>query len=382
MDNEDSSPISTVSGWTGAITLEANRNTNLGFCRVDGSRFRSHPYADFAVLSLDTSCPAASVRISRLFDNENTKHSNGHQGNIYPNVSSADTLLYFCVFRASGVMLSEFPNFQAPYGVFSSLLGTTSYGGEARALATGVVFTDDEDSNNQDSGYVPDIIHGSDGIGLTGRNSYLKVAQVRNDPIPNCIYGGSLAGPNCKILAFQNPQVIPGISYWVDADPRWPGVYYAQVNGGCPYGGSVSGPNCAVVSLPPGKLTQGVAYGVATDPRWPGIYYAPINGGCPYGGEPGVNCRVMAFTTPAQYVVQGINYGVATDPRWPGVYYPPIDGGCPYGGEPGVNCRLVAFPVGKVVPGVNYWVDTSPLAPGVYYFEPLSSPPRPPAVPR
>ncbi|MBM7116941.1 hypothetical protein [Archangium primigenium] len=274
MDNEDSSPISSAGGWTGAITLENGFDTNMGFCRVDGSAFRGHPYADFAVLSLDTRCPEGSYRTSRFFDNEDTRNRNGRQGNIFPNSSGSDTLLYFCVFRATGVMLYQFPNFHLPYGVFSNI-GTSSAIGEAVALATGVMFTDDEDSNNRDEGYVPNLIYGSDGIGLMGRNSYLKIAKLREDTLRlNCLHGGSLVGTNCKILAFQNSQVIPGINYWVSTDQRWPGVYYAQVNGGCPHGGTVAGYNCAVYSFSSGTLIPGVNYWVDTNPLAPGVYYA------------------------------------------------------------------------------------------------------------
>ena len=231
----------------------------------------------------------------------------------------------------------------------------------------------------------------------------------------DCIHGGDVAGPNCQIKGFENPEIVPGVKYWVDTDPRWPGVYYALINGKCPFGGLV-GANCQVraFSVPSVYVVMGVQYWVDTNPAWPGVYYKPINGKCPYGGGQGVNCQLIAFPPgtvspsvfywvdtnprwPGVYyaqqggncfaggqkagpncqvhgfqnpeVVWGVNYWVDPDPRWPGVYYAPVAGHCPFGGGQGVNCQVTGFksPSSYVVAGVKYWVDSNPNWPGVYY---------------
>jgi hypothetical protein len=185
----------------------------------------------------------------------------------------------------------------------------------------------------------------------------------------DCVNGGGTAGPNCSIYSFPHPEVSPGVSYWVDTNPSWPGVYYAQIGGQCPYGGSKGGPNCQRFSFPAGALSTAVHYWVDTNPSWPGVYYAQIGGQCPYGGsKAGPNCQIKAFTLPSLYVVAGVHYWVDADPRWPGVYYKQINGQCPYRGAfSGSNCQLLAFPGNVLENGVGYWVDTDPRWPGVYY---------------
>jgi hypothetical protein len=246
---------------------------------------------------------------------------------------------------------------------------------------------------------------------LSGLVYQSPCAPVRHD----CVQGGVVAGPNCQVYGFQNPQVIKGINYWVDADPRWPGVYYAPINGGCPFGG-VQGVNCRLQTfqVPPLYVVQGVIYWVDPNPQWAGVYYAPIGGQCIYGGTQGVNCQLMSFSqgqlaTTTQYwvdtnpswpgiyyaqvggnclpgdtksgsncqyfaftnpeVIKGVNYWVDADPLWPGVYYAQVGGQCPYGGLGQVNCRIASFkvPPEYIMQGVNYWVDTNPQYSGVYY---------------
>jgi len=183
-----------------------------------------------------------------------------------------------------------------------------------------------------------------------------------------CPLGGS-GGVNCQLQGFANGYVKPGISYWVDTSPQWPGVYYHKINGGCPYGGSGS-VNCQLMSLsnPSFYLNPSVSYWLDTDIRWPGIYYHKVNGGCPYGGSAGVNCQLKAYPAPTKpYVMPNVSYWVDANPDYPGIYYHKINGGCPYGGSAGVNCQLYAFPDGVVEPGVTYWIDGNPSYPGVYY---------------
>jgi hypothetical protein len=96
--------------------------------------------------------------------------------------------------------------------------------------------------------------------------------QIRHD----CPNGGERAGPNCAVRAIAAGQLRKLVKYWVDADPRWPGVYYKQVLRRCPYGGAVSGGgNCQLLAFPADLLETGIDYWVEKDPRWPGVYYRP-----------------------------------------------------------------------------------------------------------
>lgn len=92
--------------------------------------------------------------------------------------------------------------------------------------------------------------------------------------LAGCRLGGTAAGANCLLTAL--PQIKQGVNYWLDTDPRWPGVYYSTDNlGVCAHGGSPAGGggrNCIIVNYQ-GKLQSGVNYWLDTDPRWPGVYY-------------------------------------------------------------------------------------------------------------
>lgn len=97
----------------------------------------------------------------------------------------------------------------------------------------------------------------------------------------HCVFGGTLGAPNCLLHGFTAGTLDPATTYWADPDPRWPGVYYAQIGGTCPHGGVPFGPNCQVVSFPPHFLEEkGVSYWVDADPRWPGVYYADTPYAC------------------------------------------------------------------------------------------------------
>jgi hypothetical protein len=186
MDDEDDKNKSSVNGWRGAIS-HYKSGTNFEFCKVDGNQFVGHPGGDYAVLKLSDTCPAGSISFARVFDNEHNHNNNSKAGEITPNKSTSATLMYFCFFPSAQTMTS-FPDFGVPYGVFAAP--------SSAWLATGYVYTDDEDSNNKDyttwegiadTSRFTKIIYGSDRVLdgldthlLKGRNSYLLVAKVRN----------------------------------------------------------------------------------------------------------------------------------------------------------------------------------------------------------
>ena len=73
---------------------------------------------------------------------------------------------------------------------------------------------------------------------------------------------------------FAAGELAVGVSYWVDADPGWPGVYYAKIDGGCPHGGS-EGVNCQLVGFADDVLEANVAYTIVQAGEPPGVYYRP-----------------------------------------------------------------------------------------------------------
>jgi hypothetical protein len=106
---------------------------------------------------------------------------------------------------------------------------------------------------------------------LTGSTYPSRCDKARME----CVAGGEPYGPNCRVHVFEAGVLTAGVNYWVDADPRWPGVFYPGVAGGCPHGGTGGNPNCQLHSFAPDVLEDGVIYWVDTDPRWPGVFYEP-----------------------------------------------------------------------------------------------------------
>lgn len=157
MDDEDENNGSRRSGFIGKTNLGDNAsNTRFWFCKVDGSVFRPFTTAaagadlrdDYAVLKLGTSCPAGSQEFWRYYDNEDGGNANSRNGVIAPNVSNANTKLFFCLFRfaPAGVStMSAFPDLGIGfrYGVFAPADFNRS------PLGFGSFRSDDEDDNNQ-----------------------------------------------------------------------------------------------------------------------------------------------------------------------------------------------------------------------------------------
>ncbi|MBV9791336.1 MAG: hypothetical protein JOZ51_24280, partial [Chloroflexi bacterium] len=176
MDDEDSSNANGRGGWIGATT--STNNTTLRFCRVPGNGFRALSSSNiiqnhYAVLKLGTVCPNGSVEFSRYFDNEDHNNANSFAGPITPNTSNNNTRLVFCLFRSSSSTMTGFPNLGAAYGVFAA-------SNFSQALATGYVYTDDEDSWNNNSysagsGWIVDAQR----MVTAGNNTTLRMARVK-----------------------------------------------------------------------------------------------------------------------------------------------------------------------------------------------------------
>lgn len=190
MDNEDDRQASSLSGWVGAVTKESAGNIWYRFCKIEASRLAGAP-GEFAVLQLSSTCPAGTLRFSRIFDNENSATGNRvlpDGANIAPNVvglgTGGDSKLYFC--RYSGGT-GRFPYLGGVrYGVFASSAALPA----PHADAWGTVYSDDEDSSNHNT-YV-DWQHGSYGTWsrtalyprlISGEaNTSLYVARVVGQP--------------------------------------------------------------------------------------------------------------------------------------------------------------------------------------------------------
>ena len=143
MDDEDDSNRNDRGGNIGAI--RSTSNTSFFFCRVDGAAFRAFKPSGsvlkpYAVLKLGANCPNGSVPFSRHFDNEDNSNNNSRSGNIFPNVSTSNTTLVFCLFApGSGSTMTRFPDLGYSYNVWSSV------------DSLGFIRTDDEDDNNNNT---------------------------------------------------------------------------------------------------------------------------------------------------------------------------------------------------------------------------------------
>lgn len=123
---------------------------------------------------------------------------------------------------------------------------------------------------------------------------YLELSAASAPAARDCIFGGSRSGPNCQVQGFAAGVLRAGVSYRVDTTAERAGVYTAQVGGACPNGGTVSGSECLVHLFTPYVLERsGVAYWVDADPRWPGVYYANRTFACRDNIDyaPGLNFR-------------------------------------------------------------------------------------------
>jgi hypothetical protein len=202
---------------------------------------------------------------------------------------------------------------------------------------------------------------------------FLSAKRLYDSPCTRCLYGGSESGADCQVKSFSQPTLNPGVTYWVDTNPLWAGVFYKQVQSACPFGGSISGNgNCVWKYF--ANLNAKIQYWVDTDPRWPGIYYRNTFGLCRYGGviSRNGNCQLIAFQTPSQpYLTYGVNYWADGDVRWPGVYYKQVRAQCPYGGvlSGNGNCQLTPLTPGLLEDQLIYWVNTDPRSAGVFYHQ-------------
>lgn len=163
MDDEDDDNQSKFSsGWLARSSaqrwgfyLDGGKHTVLRFCRVEGRYFtaRTTSAGDtanfYAVLSLGTSCPADSTRVSYFIDNEDDANENKSTGSFAPNSTGtgkfSSTTLFFCLFRSAARIQTDFVDLGARYAVFH----TFEVGKQPPwVISKHSIYSDDEDDTN------------------------------------------------------------------------------------------------------------------------------------------------------------------------------------------------------------------------------------------
>lgn len=143
IDNEGHNNANSRGGWIGATV--STSNTQFNFCRISGNQLR-WPGEPYMVLSLGSSCPAGTFLVIRRFDADDTSESSATNINWQAEGlplsiinDDSDVRMFFCAVDDAGTQSGSLPNIGVEYGVFAT--------SDFPALATGFVYTDDEDRN-------------------------------------------------------------------------------------------------------------------------------------------------------------------------------------------------------------------------------------------
>ena len=121
----------------GAWSVDSHLNLRMIFCRVDGRSFVPLKYESYGVLKLGVNNLPKSKLLVRYFDNEDLFNGNTSAGDIAPNKSSKNTLLYIHVFEPRNTSTAALPPLSFGYKLF-----------RGNTIVHTIVATDDEDSNN------------------------------------------------------------------------------------------------------------------------------------------------------------------------------------------------------------------------------------------
>lgn len=180
LDNEDTANKNARTGWTGKSTQNAHY-TWFRFCSVDGYQLRNlaannDKTKHYMVLKLGTNCPNGSFDVERFIDTQDTNDESYVNDGDGPNARTGTGVrLHFCLFRGGVAPMDKFPEFEAgfKYGVFARDMTKTLPNG------AGNIFTDDENSSNQNSydaeGYLGDATR----IITSGADTRFYMARVR-----------------------------------------------------------------------------------------------------------------------------------------------------------------------------------------------------------
>jgi hypothetical protein len=367
MDDEDNSNISSMSGWTGATSQPYSTHvdgTRLGFCRVNGLLFYNLGHANlinwfnaafdpqktsvasysYSLLKLGSYCPNGSVDYTVIIDNENTNNQNSSTGNISPNIVKhglhTRTALYFCLFTpSSGSSMTDFPPIGITYGVFAGAsVPPTGLGHRNYWLATGSVFTDDEDFNNQDGivdpGFSHDDFEASGGSVTPGPlNTMFYMAKVQNK-IGNCSQPVSWWDGSQVHASFDSANCFVRSAPSGSQPFVWANKYYIKPTPthNCPLG-SFTAVGCFVMIKPPGAFISNNAF-----------YVLPGSGNtCPSAPS--------GWTFSGNYCVLAVPWDIHAF-QWPpfsGVksFYTTTLPTCQDGSFDGANCYMGTPPAGS-----------------------------------
>lgn len=188
MDDEDDLPQhSSAEGWHGAI--DSSSGTYLRFCVTSGLRFRGAQAANandatYAVVRMGASCPRGSTSMGRYFDNEDDSNNNSSIGHVAPHGQGDNTQLELCMFRGvTGTPNALFPSLGVGYGVLAGAKFPN-------ALATGSVYSDDENHSNRNR--LTGNYAGSNAFLDDTSNTRLHFAKVKSADANSC--GGTSGG--------------------------------------------------------------------------------------------------------------------------------------------------------------------------------------------
>ncbi|MBQ7079343.1 MAG: hypothetical protein IJM92_06705 [Fibrobacter sp.] len=150
-DSNNQTSITHVGGAAGAPIGVKKAGSYLRF-RYCGLYFSQLPQARFgyAVLKLDSECPAGSLPITRIHDTEDSANNDSYTGYIWPNTvvkGSTHARLQYCYVPSKAGSSIKYP-FDKKYGVFAS---NRAYVGDESNISVSKVFVDDENNNNQNS---------------------------------------------------------------------------------------------------------------------------------------------------------------------------------------------------------------------------------------
>ncbi|SHK88920.1 hypothetical protein SAMN05720759_10893 [Fibrobacter sp. UWB12] len=150
-DSNDQTSITHVGGASGSPigVQKAGSYLRFKYCGLSYSRLPQARFG-YAVLKLDSECPAGSVPIIRTHDTEDSNNNDSYTGYIWPNSvvkGPAHTVLQYCFVSSKAGSSIKYP-FEKKYGVFAS---NRAYYGDENNISVSKVFVDDENNGNQNS---------------------------------------------------------------------------------------------------------------------------------------------------------------------------------------------------------------------------------------
>lgn len=150
-DSNNQTAITHVGGATGNPIGVKKSGSYLRFkyCGLYFSQLPQTRYG-YAVLKLDSQCPAGSLPITRVHDTEDSSNNDWYSGYIWPNSvvkGSAHARLQYCYVPGKAGSSIKYP-FKKKYGIFAS---NRAYLGDESNISVSKVFVDDENNNNQNS---------------------------------------------------------------------------------------------------------------------------------------------------------------------------------------------------------------------------------------